>query len=170
MNADLETRRMQMPAEQAPRSSVPVRVLAVVAVGAVLYFGHAAFIPIALAILFALILTTPVEALHRRGVPRSAAALLILFAMVALLGGALDFFWTPAQKWWSSAPQTLRVIEHKVQPLARVVGRVEAPDRPRRPTGETPEGIREPCCAPRRTRSAAARDGHSGRGAQSNAY
>src|ERR1022692_562033 len=92
MNADLETRRMQMPAEQAPRSSVPVRVLAVVAVGAVLYFGHAAFIPIALAILFALILTTPVEALHRRGVPRSAAALLILFAMVALLGGALDFF------------------------------------------------------------------------------
>jgi predicted PurR-regulated permease PerM len=126
MNADLETRRMQMPAEQAPRSSVPVRVLAVVAVGAVLYFGHAAFIPIALAILFALILTTPVEALHRRGVPRSAAALLILFAMVALLGGALDFFWTPAQKWWSSAPQTLRVIEHKVQPLARVVGRLEA--------------------------------------------
>src|ERR1017187_5284879 len=73
MKADLETRRMQMPAEQSPRSSVPVRVLGVVAVGAVLYVAPGAFIPIALAILFALILTTPVEALHRRGVPRRAA-------------------------------------------------------------------------------------------------
>jgi predicted PurR-regulated permease PerM len=46
--------------------------------------------------------------------------------MLALLGLALNMFWTPAQKWWSSAPQTLRVIEHRIQPLARVLGRIEA--------------------------------------------
>jgi predicted PurR-regulated permease PerM len=115
-----------MTTEHAPRSSVPVRVLAALAIGAVLYVAHAAFIPIALAVLFALILTTPVEALYRHGVPRSAAALLILFVMLGLLGLALNMFWTPAQKWWSSAPQTLRIIEHRVQPLARVLSRIEA--------------------------------------------
>jgi predicted PurR-regulated permease PerM len=115
-----------MPTEQTAHSSVPVRVLAALAVGTLLYVAHAAFIPVALALLFALILTSPVEALHRRGVPRSAAALLMLLVIVGLLGVAIDLFWTPAQKWWGSAPQTLRIIEHKVQPLARVMGRLEA--------------------------------------------
>jgi predicted PurR-regulated permease PerM len=115
-----------MPTDKAAHSSGPVRVLAALAVGALLYVAHAAFVPVALAILFALILTTPVEALHRRGVPRSAAALLMLLLIVGLLGVAIDLFWAPAQKWWGSAPQTLRIIEHKVQPLARVMGRIEA--------------------------------------------
>jgi predicted PurR-regulated permease PerM len=125
MNDDLETRRAQA-SHDSGRQSRPVRVLAVLAVGTLLYVAHAAFIPIALAILLALIFTTPVEALHRRGVPRGVSAFLILLMIVALVGVALDLFWTPAQKWWISAPQTLRVIEHKVQPLARVVGRLEA--------------------------------------------
>jgi len=59
--------RKSLPPE---RATVSVRILAMLAVGALLYFGHAVFIPIALAILFALILTAPVEALHRLGLPR----------------------------------------------------------------------------------------------------
>jgi hypothetical protein len=59
--------RRSLPPE---RATVSVRILAMLAVGALLYFGHAVFIPIALAILFALILTAPVEALHRLGLPR----------------------------------------------------------------------------------------------------
>lgn len=104
---------------------VSLRVLAAIAVGAVLYFGHAAFIPVALAVLFWLLLTTPVEALHRRGVPRSAAAILILLTFIGLAGGSLNLIWTPAQAWWVSAPRTLHTIERKLRPVSRLVERIE---------------------------------------------
>ncbi len=106
-------------------SHMPLRVLAWIAVGAVLYFGHAAFIPVALAVLFWLVLTTPVEALHRRGVPRGAAAILILLIFVGLVGGSVNLIWTPAQAWWASAPGTLHTIERKLRPVSRLVQRVE---------------------------------------------
>lgn len=105
--------------------SVPLRLLAAVAVGAVLYFGHAAFVPVVLAVLFALLLTGPVEALHRHSVPRSAAAILILLIFVGALGGAVNLVWTPAQSWWASAPRTVRTIERKLRPAARFMGRIE---------------------------------------------
>jgi predicted PurR-regulated permease PerM len=38
--------------------------------GALLYFAHAVFVPITLAILFALLLSAPVEALHKKKLPR----------------------------------------------------------------------------------------------------
>ena len=127
VKANFEPRAVETPTGQAEaRSPVAVRILLALAVGALLYVAHSAVIPVVLAVLFALIQTAPVEALHRRGVPRSAAAILILFALVALLGGALNLLWAPAQQWWTSAPQTLRTIERKVQPLSRAVGRLEA--------------------------------------------
>lgn len=110
----------------AVRSPLAVRLLLALAVGAILYLAHAAVIPVVLAVLFALIQTAPVEALHRRGVPRGLAATLILVVLVGIFGVALNLLWTPAQHWWSTAPQTLRVIERKVQPLSRALGRLEA--------------------------------------------
>ena len=47
------------------------------AVGLLLFYAHAAFIPVALALLFGLVLSGPVEALHRIRVPRSLSAALI---------------------------------------------------------------------------------------------
>jgi len=46
------------------------KLVAVCVVGAILYVAHAAFVPIALALLCALILSGPVETLQRFGVPR----------------------------------------------------------------------------------------------------
>jgi len=43
----------------SPRSSVAIRLLVALAIGALLYFAHAVFIPIALAVLFSLLLTAP---------------------------------------------------------------------------------------------------------------
>lgn len=106
-------------------SSLPLRVLAAIAVGAVLYYGHAAFIPVALAVLFWLVLTTPVEALHRHGVPRSAAAILFLLVILGLVGVSINLVWTPAQAWWASAPGTLHTIERKLRPASRFLGRIE---------------------------------------------
>lgn len=107
------------------RSSTSMRTLAILAVGAFLYMAHAVVIPVVLAILFALILTAPVEALHRFRVPRGVTALALLLAALGLLSGAVDLLSAPAQKWWDSAPQTLRTIERKLQPVSKLVNQVE---------------------------------------------
>jgi predicted PurR-regulated permease PerM len=84
-----------------------------------LYEAHGAFVPIALALLFALILSSPVEALHRWRIPRGVSALLILVGTLALIGGAIDILSTPAQQWFASAPQTLQTIKQRITPVAR---------------------------------------------------
>src|ERR1700683_2471113 len=96
------------PAAPPPRASVSLRLLVALAIGTLLYFGHAAFIPIALAALFSLILTGPVETLHRIGLPRSLAATLVLVLLVSLIGG-------------SSKPP----IGRKVRPISQFITRVE---------------------------------------------
>jgi predicted PurR-regulated permease PerM len=103
-----------------------LRVLAALAIGALLYIAHAAFIPIALAALFALILTGPVEALRRLGLPRAIGALAVMVLLTALIGASVDLLWAPAQNWWAAAPQTLRTIERKVRPISQFMSRVEA--------------------------------------------
>ena len=52
--------------------------LAACAVTVLLSVGHEVFVPVALALLFALVLSSAVEALHRRGLPRSVSAILML--------------------------------------------------------------------------------------------
>src|SRR5450755_3417320 len=107
------------------RSSLAVRSLSALAIGALLYFAHAAFIPIALAVLFSLLLTAPVEALHRRGLPRSASAIVVLVVLASLVGGPVNLLWTPAQSWWAAAPQTLKLIENRSRPVAGLMNRIE---------------------------------------------
>src|SRR5205085_12533664 len=84
------------------------------ACGVLLYFAQAAFIPVALALLFALVLSIPVEALHRKGLPRSLSATLILLLFFALVAGAVNLLWPPANKWLASAPATVQTIERKL--------------------------------------------------------
>src|SRR3984957_18585300 len=107
------------------RSGVAIRLLAGLGIGALLYFAHAVFIPIALAVLFSLLLTSPVEALHRRGLPRSASAIVVLAVLVSLIGGSVNLLWTPAQSWWASAPKTLMMIERRSRPVAQLMNRIE---------------------------------------------
>jgi len=112
----------QLPARREPPASPlsAARVLVIGAFGLLLYEAHSAFVPIALALLLALILSSPVEALHRRlHVPRGASALLILVITLALLGGTVDILWKPAQHWFASAPQTLQIIKQRITPVAR---------------------------------------------------
>src|SRR6202035_3847153 len=61
--------------------------LVVIALGVLLYVAHEAFIPIALALLFALILSGPVEALHKLKVPRGISAAVILIILLAAIAG-----------------------------------------------------------------------------------
>src|SRR5579862_2776219 len=84
------------------------RVLVLVALGVLLYVAHFAFIPIALALLFALVLSSPVEGLHKRGVARGIGALVLLAVALGILTGAGALLWKPAQYWYAEAPRTIR--------------------------------------------------------------
>ena len=103
----------------AQRPARAAQVLAWGALGLLLYEAHVAFVPIALALLLALVLSGPVEALHRLRVPRGVSALLILLITLALIGATVEVLWKPAQHWFASAPQTMQTIRQRITPVAR---------------------------------------------------
>ena len=94
-------------------------------IGILLYVAHVAFIPIALALLFALLLSGPVEALHDKRVPRSVSAALIVIIALTAIGSAVGAAWNPTQEWFAKAPQTLNTIKRKVIPAAQFMSRLE---------------------------------------------
>jgi predicted PurR-regulated permease PerM len=87
--------------------------------------AHTAFIPVALALLAGLILSSPVEALFRLGLPRGLSAVLILIMALAAVAGLVALIWTPSQQWYASAPHTLSVIQRKFTPVARLMNHIE---------------------------------------------
>jgi predicted PurR-regulated permease PerM len=101
------------------------RLLVLGALGMLLYVAHFAFIPIALALLFALVLSSPVEGLRNLGVPRSIGALVLLAVALGILVAAVALLWKPAQYWYAEAPQTIRTIKHKFAPAVKIVSRVD---------------------------------------------
>jgi predicted PurR-regulated permease PerM len=117
-----------MPLENKNNKSKPkvtaVRVLVAGAIGALLYFGHVAFIPVALALLISLILSGPVEMLHDRHVPRSVSAAVIVAAILGLMVAMVDFMSQPAQQWFAAAPHTVRLIERKIRPFEQLMARI----------------------------------------------
>jgi predicted PurR-regulated permease PerM len=108
------------------RKVTAVRILVAGAIGLLLYFAHVAFVPIALACLFALVLSGPVEMLHGLHVPRSASAVLLMLALLGMVAGISDMLYEPAQHWFAEAPHTLKIIEKKIRPLAQFMNRVDA--------------------------------------------
>jgi predicted PurR-regulated permease PerM len=107
------------------RASRALLVLATVTVAALLYFGHEVFIPVALALLFALVLSNAVEGLHRLGLPRAVSAFLMLLILITGIGAATDALIEPAQQWLASAPRTLEAVERKIRPAERWMHRME---------------------------------------------
>jgi predicted PurR-regulated permease PerM len=130
--------QQQMKLEEAPNArdgptvaksawgSTSLLVLVCVLCAVLLYFARAAFIPVALALLFALVLSSPVEALHRRGLPRVVSALLILMVFLGATGGAVNLLWEPAQQWLAGAPRIVKTVERKLGPVTRVLRRIDA--------------------------------------------
>jgi predicted PurR-regulated permease PerM len=102
-----------------------IKLLVLGAVGVLLYVAHYAFIPIALALLFALILSGPVETLYRLHVPRSLSATIILIVVLGLVAGVVNVMWAPTQHWFAAAPQTMKVIKRKLNPAIKFISHVE---------------------------------------------
>jgi predicted PurR-regulated permease PerM len=130
--------------------AISLKILVVAALGTLLYFAHEAFVPLALALLFFLVLSAPVEMLHAWRVPRALSA---VFIMAAILGGVIalgDFIYEPAQQWFASAPRTIRVIEKKVRPFAQLMARLDSLKASAGSIGSTPHppGAAPPAPAP----------------------
>jgi predicted PurR-regulated permease PerM len=106
------------------RRITAVRLLVAGAVGALLYFAHVAFVPIALALLLSLVLSGPVEALRKWRIPRSVSAAVLILAILSSLAGLANMFSEPAQQWFAAAPHTFRLIEKKIRPFAVVMARI----------------------------------------------
>lgn len=118
--------------DRLPKAMAGIRAFGVlngifaILVGALLYVGHAAFIPVAVALLLALVLSSPVEALYKWGVPRSVAAVLLLVGTLTAIGTLVFLLWTPVQDWYASAPKTIAIIQKKFTPAAHSLERFES--------------------------------------------
>jgi predicted PurR-regulated permease PerM len=107
------------------RATHSLMVLAICALGTVLYVAHEVFVPVVLAMLFATVLSGTVELLHRRGLPRSIGAFLLLFVLLIAIGLIFNAVAEPARQWFANLPHTLHVIERKVHPLALELNQIE---------------------------------------------
>jgi predicted PurR-regulated permease PerM len=124
MNSTPATDRSKPTAIRLRQITAP-KLLTLGALGLLLYVAHQAFIPIALALLAALILSGPVEMLLKFRIPRGLSATVILIFFLAATAGMVDMMWTPAQQWYSTAPATVRTIKRKLVPMAKFFNRVE---------------------------------------------
>lgn len=100
--------------------------LTFLAAGTILYFARDAFIPVALALFLALLLTPAVDQLHRWRVPRGIAVAVVMLGVLLAGAGAVNAVWNPASEWLARAPQTLRTIDERIRPLRAVFAQVDA--------------------------------------------
>jgi predicted PurR-regulated permease PerM len=114
--------------ETSPDSKLTraVWLVAILAVGVVMYFAQSVLIPVAMALFLALLLTPAVDRLQRWGLRRGLAVTLVLFVVCATTAAAVNAAWKPATEWLARAPQTLRQIDPRLRPLREMFDRVDA--------------------------------------------
>jgi predicted PurR-regulated permease PerM len=117
---------MQFPPFFDGRLTRAIVIIAWLGVGALLYFAQSVFIPVAVALFLALLLTPAVDRLQRWRVPRGAAVALVFLLVFASGAVAINALWTPAAEWLARAPQTLRRIDPTLKPVRAAVAQLDA--------------------------------------------
>lgn len=114
--------------EKPPQSGLTraVWLVAIMGVGTVLYMAQDVLIPIAVALFLALLLTPPVDRLHRWGMRRGFAVAIVMLVVLASTAAAINAVWTPANEWLARAPHTLRQIDPRLKPLREMFNRFDA--------------------------------------------
>src|SRR4051812_14375134 len=82
-----------------------------------LYWAQAIFIPVALSIFLTFLLSPPVMALQRRGLPRAPAVLVVVLATGLLLGGLGWLVTVQLRNLVGSLPQYSEVIRAKAMQI-----------------------------------------------------
>lgn len=107
------------PSTPRPRASAAAVVLAVVAVGMVLWLAQGLILPVLLSMFFALIGNPMIRLLRRLWIPRFLAALLVLSGGVFLAGALGNQLVEPAGEWIRQAPRELKELAPKLREMVR---------------------------------------------------
>jgi predicted PurR-regulated permease PerM len=105
--------------------TIAVCVLLIIAVFYSLYFAYEFFMPLAVGIVLALVLSPIVGFASRWRVPRTISSALVLAALVAIIVTAFMQLAQPATQWIEDAPKLLNTIERKLLPVKRGVEQVK---------------------------------------------
>jgi predicted PurR-regulated permease PerM len=108
-----------------PKLVKAVWLVAIMGLGVILYFAQDVFIPVAMALFLALLLTPAVDRLCRWRLRRGFAVAIVMSVVFALAAVAVNSAWTPATEWLARAPQTLRKIDPRLQPMREMFQRVD---------------------------------------------
>lgn len=109
------------PHEPRPRASIPLLVLATLAVGAALWAAQDLVLPVLLAGFFALVGNPIIRALRRLYVPRVLGALVVLLGGLAIAGALGTQLVEPASEWVRQAPRAMREMTPKLRELTKPV-------------------------------------------------
>ena len=104
-----------------PRAPLSLVVLAVLAVGVVLWATQSVILPVLLAAFFALIGNPIIRVLQRARVPRFISALAVLFSGIAITMLLAQQLVQPAGEWIREAPRELRNLTPKLQKITKPV-------------------------------------------------
>jgi predicted PurR-regulated permease PerM len=119
----------EAPREPRPTAPTAVRALLVLAVGYTLYVAKPVLLPVAIAVMLALVLRPLVSWLRRVWVPKPLGAAILLLALVAAVGYAAWVLREPAARWIEEAPRSLTRMERKLgelrQPMEKVTRAAE---------------------------------------------
>lgn len=109
-----------------PKLVKAVWLVAIMGVGVILYFAQDVFIPVAVALFLALLLTPAVDRLQRWRIRRGVAVAIVMCTVFAAAALAVNSVWEPATEWLARAPQTMRKINPRLEPLRQMFERVDA--------------------------------------------
>lgn len=115
-------------------TAVCLTVLAVIAVGVTLYVGRAFLLPVAVALVFSVILAPFCGLIEWFRLPRAIAALVAMIFAGAVAYSGFSVIAEPAARWIENAPQTL----HKAQ---RQLSKLQEPLEPLRDISKEMEGL-----------------------------
>jgi len=119
------------PAETPPPSndSNAVRsaaiVITVVMTVAALKLGRPVVLPVAIAVLLTLLLSTPVRWLRHKRIPEKFGAAIVVFGAIGIVAGGAFLLITPATEWVSTAPATFAKVETKVRLLFKPIAALQ---------------------------------------------
>ncbi|MFN2316442.1 MAG: AI-2E family transporter [Gemmatimonadales bacterium] len=120
------------PTPRAPATRASTLLLAgifLILVTAALRFGAGFLFPLALAVLFTLLLDPAVRALKRVGLPSGIGAALVVFGAVGAIAGGVVLLSGPAMEWIGTAPEKLSKAQVKIRrillPIQRTAEQVD---------------------------------------------
>ena len=109
-----------------PKLVKAVWLVAIMGLGVILYFAQDVVIPVAMALFLALLLTPAVDRLQRWRLKRGLAVAIVMIVVFASFAVAINAVWQPATDWLARAPQTMRKIDPRLEPMREMFERVDA--------------------------------------------